>query len=110
MADGPLGKRDINIDLTVVGARTIRDPATGQWVKIQSITISGTTGAGAGNIVLREETASTGNVIFRFETTNATQYNVTPEFAKMPPVFKGLFMDALGTAWAAGSTMVIHTT
>lgn len=109
MADGSYGERDIVIDLTVTGARVIRDATKNEMVKLMGVTIAGTSGAAAGTIVLRKESAS-GSIEFQYaDPTAATLANYTKEFTEPQPVFKGLYMDDQGTAWAAGAKLIIHT-
>ena len=104
MADGPTGAREIFIDLTVVGARTIRDATNG--VRIAEIRINGTAGAGAGDIVLRTDLAATGGEVFKLLANNDAHDGT---FAAHRMWTRGLFMDALATAWLAGATMIIVT-
>jgi len=109
MADSSYGLRDIYIDLTSVGARTIRDIAgDGKIVFIDAITINGTSGAGAGDIVLRSDAASSGPIVHKTLAPGGTGFDGT----KGPSLLiraRGLYMDALANAWAAGSFMIIHT-
>lgn len=109
MADGAFGARDITIDLTVTGARVIRDALLKYVVKLTSVTVTGTSGAAAGTIILRSESA-TGPIVYQYtDPTAATLANSNEVFGDPAPVFHGLYMDTQGTAWAAGSVMVIHT-
>jgi hypothetical protein len=109
MADGSKGERDIVIDLTVTGARVIRDATKNEMVKLMGITIAGTSGAAAGSIVLRKESAS-GSIEFQYtDPTAATLADYSKAFTDPQPIFKGLYMDDQGTAWAAGSVMIVHT-
>lgn len=107
MADGPYGAREIYIDLTSAGARVIRDVlAEGRYVKIMGVRINGTSGAGAGDIVLRDGSVS-GNIVFKEIAPGGTPFDGT-----MTPVrirCHGLYMDALANPWAAGSYMIIYT-
>ncbi len=103
-ADGPTGSREILIDLTTVTARTIRAATNG--VKIGEIRINGTAGSGAGNVVLRTDVASTGDVVFQLLANNDAHDGT---FSADRMWTRGLFMDVLATAWLAGSTMIIVT-
>lgn len=109
MADGNLGERDIVIDLSVTGARTIRDAATGNWVKIKKISLSGKTGASAQAVILRFEAAATGPIIWNLLGTAATEYNIDAPFPKEAPVVKGLYLDNITNAWTSGSFLIIST-
>lgn len=103
MADGGYGERDIYIDLTVTGARVIRD----ECVFIDSVTINGVSGAGAGDIVLRKQSAS-GPIVHKTLGPGGTAFDGIAG----PPLnieANRLYMDALANAWAAGSFMIIHT-
>ncbi len=109
MADGAFGERDIFIDLnSPITARVIRDATKGEFVKITAIHIYGTSGAGAGAIVLRKESA-TGPIIFQVAPANSAAVVVDKEFSEKVPIHKGLYMDAVATAWLAGSSMEIYT-
>lgn len=108
MADGNFGQRDIHLDLTSTGARVIRDALLGMRVKIRAITVSGTSGAAAGSLILRGESAS-GPIVWQLtDPTAATTYNFTSNLDGVLPIV-GLYLDALGTAWAAGAVCIIHT-
>lgn len=109
MADGNFGARDIVIDLSVTGARTIRDATAGQWVGIQKIVLSGKTGAGAQPLILRYETAATGPVLWTILGTAATEYNVDAPYPGKKPVVKGLYLDNITNAWTSGSLLIIST-
>jgi hypothetical protein len=109
MADGNTGQREIVVDLSVTGARTLRDAATGNWVKITRISVSGKTGASAQSIVLRSEVASTGPILYSLLGTAATEYEDTNPFASGKPVVKGLYLDNIANAWTAGSLLIIYT-
>lgn len=105
-ADGSYAKKAIYIDLTLAGARTIRTSST----SICSIRINGTTGAGTGDIVLRESAAGSGNVVFRLIGTSGTSFEGNMDMgANCYSATDGLFMDALGTAWGSGSFMTIYS-
>lgn len=106
MADGSYGERSIFIDLTVTGARVIKDATKNEFVKISSIHIYGVTGAGSGAIVLHKESAS-GPTIFQISPANGATVSIEKEFSEKVPIHKGLYMDALGTAWTAGASMQI---
>jgi hypothetical protein len=108
MADGSFGERDIFIDLTVTGARVIKDATKGEFVKIGGIRINGTTGAGAGDITFRKESAG-GPIVFQALGTASTIFDGTFALPVGSILQKGLYMDALGTAWTAGSQMIIYT-
>jgi len=104
MADGSYGKREIYIDLTVAGARVIQ-PATVQ-LKITSIRIKGTS---AGDIILREDLASTGPIVFKLGVAaGAVDGTINFGEGKGARIVRGLFMDALAGAWAAGDHMIIY--
>jgi len=105
MADGALGSRQIFIDLTVVGARTIRDATNG--VKIGEIRIQGTAGAGTSDIILREDVATTGGIVFKLAAAAGSDHDGTFSADRMWT--RGLFMDLIGSAWVAGSHMIIVT-
>jgi hypothetical protein len=108
MADGNYGQRDIQLDLTVAGARVIRDATKGERAKIRAITVSGTSGAASGSLILRGESAS-GPIVWQLtDPTAATTYNFTANLDGVLPI-KGLYMDAPGTVWAAGAVCIIHT-
>jgi hypothetical protein len=104
MADGWYGSREIVIDLNDASAREIKK--TPELVAIKKIRISGATGAGVGHIVLREDSGS-GDVKFRQVTAATTTYTIEAEFPT-PMQLRGLYMDALGTAWAAPATMILY--
>lgn len=109
MADSGFGERDIYIDLTIAGARVIRDAADNALVKIKSIRINGTAGAGGpGDIILRKESAS-GGIEFKAIAATGSTFDGETIFDTPAPVFKGLYMDALTNAWQAGSFMMIYT-
>jgi len=104
MADGLYGLREIVIDLNTTGAREIKK--TPELIAIKAILVMGASGAGAGNIVLREDNAS-GDVKFRFINVNSASYTFT--FTPEKPIWcRGLYMDAIGTAWATPATMIIY--
>jgi hypothetical protein len=106
VADGPYGARDIFIDLTLVGPRVIRDVLKWEQARVVGLTIKGTTGAGAGNIVLRSDSAS-GNIVYDQPAPGGTSFDGDP--APFEIMAQGLYMDALANAWTAGSLMIIHT-
>lgn len=108
MADGAYGERDIVIDLTVTGARVIRDALKNELVKIKKIVVSGKAGGANGPITLRKESAS-GSIEWSCAGTTGVEYNIDAPFTKPSPTFKGLYMDSQGTAWTAGSLMIIYT-
>lgn len=111
MADSSFGLRDITLDLNgVITARVIRDALKGEYAKVTGLTINGVTGAGDGTIVLRGESAS-GPIFYKLQTVNSTAYNVDKTFGedKGGRIYKGLYVDALNTAWVAGATLIIHT-
>lgn len=110
MADGNYGKRNINIDLTVATARTIRDPAKKEWVKIDSIFINAVaSGTGSQNVItLREETASTGNILFQFQPSNGQVVQQQFFYDEAPAIVLGLLMDAMTAGWASG-IMIVNT-
>ena len=103
--DGAVGKRDIYIDLNTATARTIR--AATQGTRISEIRINGTAGSGESNVVLRQDVASTGDIMFKLLAPSGSGHDGTFSVARMWT--RGLFMDALTTAWVAGSHMIIHT-
>lgn len=113
MADGPYGANPIYIDLTVAGARTIKDAVrpigdlnfTPDVGKIKSVRIQGTAGAGAGDIVLRKDSAAGGIV---FKTAVAAGVPQDGVDTPMDREFRGLYMDAIPAAWVAGSFMLIE--
>lgn len=111
MADGPFGARDILINLNApITARIIRTAEAGditRFVKINGIRINGVAGAGTGDIVLRAESA-TGPIVFKLLAPNGSAHDGT-FFVPGNPVIKGLYMDAVGTAWVDGAVMIIHT-
>jgi hypothetical protein len=110
MADSSFGLRDITLDINAtITARVVRDALKNEMVKLTGLTISGTTGAGLGTIVIRGESA-TGPIFYQFgPTTNATEYHEEVTFEDPKPVYKGLYTDAINTAWAAGSVVILHT-
>ena len=107
MADSSFGERDIFIDLATATARVIRSANDGAIGLIGAIDISGVTGASAGTIILRKESA-TGPVIFQQYAPSASTIDTHVTF-HCPIGGKGLYMDAMSGAWDGNSTMVIHT-
>jgi len=108
------GHRQLVFDLTNTGAYAL--PAAqnpqGRQIKIGHIFISGTTGVGDGTIVIRSDSAS-GPILFQLEANvaAATRFVVDVSFNREEaPVSRGLYIDALGTAWGAKSTLIIYTT
>lgn len=115
MADGALGARDIEIDLTIATARVIKDAvrtvgegvASPEIVYITGIEIQGVTGGAAGTIVLRRDSAS-GGVVFRQLAAAASTIDTNVQWTDPIPC-RGLYMDAMSGAWSAGARMIIHT-
>ena len=105
MADD-LTNREIFIDLTATGARTIRTPGLN---RIHSIRVRGTVGASAQNIVLRRTTASTGPIIFQQLGPADTEHDGTEIFPPNGMEVDGIFMDNLTNAWDTGAFMIIYT-
>lgn len=104
MADGAYGAREIVLDLTVAGARVIR--ASPLLSHIIGIKVQGTAGAGAGDIVLRQDSA-TGPIIFQLavDAGGSADGAVIP----MDTWAVGLYCDAPAVVWAARSTCIIYT-
>lgn len=108
MADGNVGERVIVVDLTVTGARVLRDALKGEHVQVSKITVAGTGGAAPADIVLRKESAS-GPIVAAFRPTpsvinNADLITEDDEF-----ICKGLYLDNVTQAWTAGSLLLIYT-
>ncbi len=104
MADGSFETREIRLDLAATpAARVIR--AAGQRMRLRSLSISGTSGADFGIIVLRKDNA-TGPIIFQFTPAAAGEYQ---EQRLLDVICDGLFMSTVVTAWAANSIMMIYT-
>jgi hypothetical protein len=108
------GHRQLVFDLTNTGAYAL--PAaqlpTGRPLKIGHIFVSGTTGAGDGTIVIRSDSAS-GPIVWQLEAVvaAATRFVVDVSFNREEaPVTRGLYIDAIGTAWGAKSTLILYTT
>lgn len=107
------GHRQLVFDLTNAGAFAL--PAAqapwGRQLKISHIYLSGTTGAGDGTIVIRTDSAS-GPIVWQQEANvaAATRFAVDIAFGSdEAPVTRGLFIDAIPTAWAAKSTLILYT-
>lgn len=106
------GHRQLVFDLTNTGAYAL--PAaqmpTGRPLKIGHIFLSGTTGAGDGTIVIRSDSAS-GPIVWQCEANvaAATRFVVDVAFGSEAPVTRGLYIDALPTAWGAKSTLILYT-
>ena len=109
MADPSFGLRHIALDVAgVVTARVVRDATKSEISYLSGITVSGTTGAGAGTIVLREDSAS-GPILWKFTPANGTLYNFDVAFST-PIKSRGLYVDVITTAWAANSVVILHIT
>jgi hypothetical protein len=108
MADSAYGERDLYIDLTITGARVLRDATGNNWVKIKAIDINGTAGAASGDIILRHDSAS-GPIVFKHLAPAGSIHDGSETFYGSAMIFLGLYMDDPGTAWGAGSFMIIHT-
>ena len=108
MADSSYGLSEITLDLAVATARTVKDAATGELAKINSIRVNGTAGAGTGTLVFRKNAATTGPIILKIIVASGAVVDGTIAFPGMP-VMKGLYVDAIGTAWTAGAICTIYT-
>lgn len=106
MVDGPFGAREILVDLTVTGARVLRNATKAEVVKIETVQIAGDPGASGSDIVLRSESAS-GPIFFKFDSPGAGIRN--EEFIGPAGPINGLYLDNIGTGWVAGAVMVIRT-
>ncbi len=104
MADD-LTARNPFIDLTVTGARVIRAAGT---ARVMAIRVNGTAGGVAGDIIFRETSAS-GEVVFKLLAPASSTHDGTLSFPSPGRNFDGLFMDTQGTAWLAGSHIVVYT-
>lgn len=106
MADGNFGERVIDIDLTVTGARVLRDPLDlGKVVKISTVVVDGNPGAGGTAIVLRKESSS-GPIIYSFTPTASVPNHSDDTFEEDEIVCKGLYLDNLTGAWTSGHLLI----
>jgi hypothetical protein len=106
MADGNFGERIIEIDLTVTGARVIRDATLGMHVKLNKIVLEGVGHATlAAPIVLRKESAS-GPVVWANPGTATVEYNIDAPFTSPAAIMKGLYMDTQTNAWVSGRLLI----
>ena len=106
MADGNFGERVIELDLnSPITARIIR--AAPQVVKITKIVINGTAGASGvnGTLTLNKESA-TGATVWKLQPANNEVIRLEED---VDILCNGLYMEALTTAWVAGSSMLIYT-
>ncbi len=106
MADSTFGINNIYIDLTSAGARVIRDATKNQWVLLSGVRINGTAGAGDGTIILREQSTG-GRRVLRVNVGSGQVVDGSFDIPSKP--FKGLYMDALTTAWLADAHLIIYT-
>jgi hypothetical protein len=101
---------DLNSPIT---ARVIRDAArslgsgvtTADVGRIKAIRINGTAGAGDGTIVLRCDGAS-GREIFKLIVPSGSEHDGT--VTELDVNFRGIYMDAIATAWVSGARMYIY--
>lgn len=108
------GHRQLVFDLTNAGAYAL--PAAqnpqGRQLKIGHIYLSGLTGAGDGTIVIRTDSVS-GPIVWQQEAVVAAATRIIVDVSfnqEEAPVTRGLYIDALPTAWAAKSTLILYTT
>lgn len=106
MADSAFGLKEITIDLATTGARTIRDATKGNWLKVDSIIVSGDPGATGTALVFRKESA-TGPIVFKYTPVAAGVVN--DELLGPSGPIKGLYLDNVAVGWAAGAVAIIKT-
>lgn len=110
MADGSFGERIIDVDLSVTGARVLRDPLTiGKAVKVSKVLVSGTSGAAPVAIVLRKESAS-GPIVAFWQPVQAAQVQTIELISENEEFYcKGLYLDNISQAWTAPSHLLVYT-
>ncbi len=110
MADGNFGERVIELNLnTPITARVIRAWAAPHKhvVKITKIVVNGVAGAtGANGALILKKEGTGGGVQWQLTPANNEVVRVEED---VNIVCNGLYMDALTTAWLAGSRMLIYT-
>jgi len=109
MADGNFGERIIDVDLSVTGARVLRDPSIGkegQVVKVCKVLVSGTSGAAPVAIVLRKESAS-GPIVAFWQPVQAAQVQTIELISENEEFLcKGLYLDNISQAWTSGHLLI----
>lgn len=106
-----IGQRQIVFDLSNANAYASDTfPNAPSQMQIGHIYVSGVTGAGDGTIKLRSDSAS-GPIVWQLEAnvSVATRFIVDVPFeSDCEPVFRGIYIDALSTAWASGSVLILY--
>lgn len=111
MADSSFGAQPITLDLTVTGARVIRNAP--ERIRISSLELVGAHAATNGNLVLRQDSAS-GQIVWVYSNQDATggaftavAENRFSDFSEHLQQLNGLYMDAISVAWLGTSVLVI---
>lgn len=106
MADGSYGERIIDIDLTVTGARVIRDATKNEHVKVAKILVSGISQAASVAFIFRKESAS-GPIVAIWQPLQAAQAQTQELISENEELLcKGLYLDTISQAWTSGHCLI----